>query len=164
MESDSIMKDLQKDMELFKGFILAFENEKWNWAKKNEIWALPHTVRRYYVAYYNGEPYLLVGVNQRINIASISKITRNIFGKGSECLKKIIEIKLVPQCTAGVINVRYNLAGNSRVYRLFDTLRNPLPEGVEQIYVYNSCASIVLTKKGCFFESNTSEDIVCHQV
>lgn len=152
-ESDAIMKDLKKDLDLFRGFLMAFENEKWNRAKRASNWALPQGVRRYYLAAYNEVPYLLVGVNTRVNISSIAKVTRNLYGKGSECLKKLLEVELIPRCTSGVINVRYNIAGDIRVYRLFDKMRDPLPQGVEKIYMDDSSVSIVLDRKASFFES-----------
>jgi hypothetical protein len=155
-EADQLMKNLQKEGgDAFRGFLISFDDEKKRMLadekktpqQKGLLWALPSNERVYYIAKYEGKPYLLVGMNSYDTMTSIAKITSSLSGKGGECLKALIEKELVDKCYAGVIYINFSEDCDPRVYELLKELKEDLPEGIEKIYVFHDTASIICKAK-----------------
>jgi hypothetical protein len=154
--ADKLMKDLQKaDGEAFNGFLISFDDEKKimsdavneRGGHKRLSWALPSDKRAYYLVRYEGKPYLLVGMHSYDTITSVAKMTSSLSGKGGECLRKLIEKELVYKCYAGVIYMDFSEDCDPRIHKLLLKLKENLPEGIENIYVYQNTASIVCKAK-----------------
>jgi hypothetical protein len=156
IEADQLIKDLQKEGgAAFRGFLISFNDEKKRMLadekkttqQKGLLWALPSNERVYYLAKYEGKPYLLVGMNSHDTISSIAKITSSLSGKGGECLRELIEKELVEKCYAGVIYIHFSEDCDPRVHELLQELKEDLPDGIEKIYVYQDTASIICKAK-----------------
>jgi len=155
-DADKLMRDLQMaDGEAFKGFLISFEDEKKKildgekirGSHKHVPWALPSDKRTYYLVTYERKPYLLVGMHSYDTITSIAKITSSLSGKGGECLRKLIEKELVYKCYAGVIYIDFSDDCDPRIHKLLLKLKENLPAGIENMYVYQNTASIVCKAK-----------------
>jgi hypothetical protein len=156
IEADQLIKDLQKEGgEAFRGFLISFDGEKERMLSEEKkttrrrrlLWALPASERVYYIAKYEGKPYLLVGMHSNDTISSIAKITSSLSGKGGECLKELIEKALVYKCYAGVIYINFSENCDPHIYELLQELKEDLPNGIEKIYVYHDTASIICKVK-----------------
>ena len=156
IEADQLIKDLQKEGgEAFRGFLISFDGEKKRMLseekkttrRKRLLWALPSSERVYYMAKYEGKPYLLVGMHAHDTISSIAKITSSLSGKGGECLKELIEKALVYKCYAGVIYINFSEDCDPRMYELLKELKENLPDGIEKVYVFQDAASIICKAK-----------------
>lgn len=95
-QTDKIMKSLPPT--LLEGFREAFQDERDRMEKQEVIWALSPEHRQYYLVYLNELPYLLVGIEKYINISSFVRIVEEPKGHASDCLKQLIEERLIPRC------------------------------------------------------------------
>jgi hypothetical protein len=154
--ADELMKDLKEaGGDVFRGFMISFDDErkrvleadKINGGSDEFVWALPPEQRTYYLVKYGKQPYLLIGMNHHDTISSLAKISSSLSGKGTECLKVLLEKELINKCYAGVIYIQFSEDCDPRIYSLLLDLKNNLPDGVEKIYVFENAASIICESK-----------------
>lgn len=143
-EVDNLIKSLSG--EPLENFKEGFHEEKENMKE------LSSEKRIYYSVLQDNAPYLLVGINLNpasnvISISSFARIVSEPKGMAADCIKELIEEKLVPMCGNSepkkeVINARLTHGG----YKVFKYLqgKDNIPKGVEKIiimkaYPYWSC-------------------------
>jgi hypothetical protein len=155
-QADTLMKDVKKSGgDAFRGFVISFDDERRRQLKADEtngpsnkaMWALPPEERTYYLVKYRKQPYLLIGMSHFDTISSMAKISSSLSGKGTECLKALLEKELAHKCYAGVIYMQLGEDCDPRIHSLLLDLKNNLPVGIEKIYIFNNTASIICESK-----------------
>jgi hypothetical protein len=127
-KANSLIENLSG--EPLENFKLAFHDEKENLLMHKIPIALPQEDRIYYSITVDDVDYLLVGINLKntnaINISSYARITTNLKGKASNCLKNLIDIELVPMCQSlkkeRIISYAYTIR-SKKVFEKLLTLR-----------------------------------------
>ena len=135
-EADSFLKILLH--RLLEDLREAFHAEKEKIIiNQNDVWAESSYSRQYYCVYLDEQPYLLVGIDKNTNnISSFARIVDKPKGYASDCLKYLIEKRLISQCNnlnppIPVIYSRVNEGG----CKVFGIMKNNLPIGVSGIEI-----------------------------
>jgi hypothetical protein len=145
--ADNIMKELSG--ESIDNFKLGFHEEKENiLTGKDHIWALPPDKRIYYLISLNGNHYLLVGINPTpfgiINLSSFARIVSQPKGEAPNCLRKLIEDKLVPLCRKNGKKFISTRIATDRGEKVFRCLQKEKPTGIREIKINNSACCLIL--------------------
>lgn len=157
-DADCIMKGLSG--EPLEDFKLGFHDESKNILKgKDHVWALPlpeesakqtynPDKRIYYLISFEGIPYLLVGINPTpiglINLSSFARIVTQPKGKATDCLRIVIQDKMVPMCRENGKGIIVARIATDRGEKVFHQLRRKLPKGIKEIEITNSTCHLIL--------------------
>jgi hypothetical protein len=136
-KADELMKSLPPEFQ--EGFKIAFqsENERRESQGRAGQWALSPEDRTYYLARVDATPYLLVGVNLHVNIASFLKITTQFQGFCQACLQRLIEQELVPESKKKNKPAMTMYGDSEEGYAGFRNLQKNLPAGIREIKIEN---------------------------
>ncbi|HBR51337.1 MAG TPA: hypothetical protein DEA71_14785 [Nitrospira sp.] len=121
----------------------AFHAEKANIDGGKPAWVLPRNERIYYVAQLQNEPYLLVGIHPNplprsphiVNISSLARVSSASKGKAAECLRTIIQEKLVPFCKQNGKSLIVTRIHTERGFKAFSALQSVRPCGISRVEI-----------------------------
>lgn len=121
----------------------AFHTEKANIDGGKSTWALSRNDRIYYVAQWQNDPYLLVGIHPNplpssphiVNISSLARVASAAKGKAADCLRTVIQEKLVPFCKQNGKSLIVARIHTERGLKAFRALQNVRPGGISSVEI-----------------------------
>jgi hypothetical protein len=117
---------------LSEGFDDAFNCETNN-VQPPRRWALPAEMRTYLVVRLDGLAYLLVGINEHLNIPSFARIASAPRGHAAECMRLVVGDWLVPRLRAAGRKATYCRTTTPGGWRVLAALQSAPPAGIKSI-------------------------------
>lgn len=121
----------------------AFHAEKANIDGGKPTWALSRNERMYYVAQWQNDPYLLVGIHPNplpssphiVNISSLARVASAAKRNAADCLRTIIQEKLVPFCKQNGKTQIVARIHTERGLKAFRALQSVRPCGISSVEI-----------------------------
>ena len=140
-ETDTLLRGLS--CEELQNVREAFHAEKANIDGGKPAWALARNDRMYYVARLQNDPYLLVGIHPNplpssphiVNISSVARVASAPKGKAADCLRTIIQEKLVPFCKHNGKTLIVARIHTERGLKAFRALQSVRPGGISSVKI-----------------------------
>jgi hypothetical protein len=134
-EADNLMRKLFEPLENFK---IAFQSESQNIRAGRPV-ALPTHERIYYLIKVQDYDFLFVGINPSYDdmflISSFARITAEMKGHAEDCLKNLIEEKLVPMCQEKRKKFITCNAATQGSYNVFKKLKEKSIKGINWLKI-----------------------------
>lgn len=140
-ETDALLRGLS--CEGLQNVREAFHTEKANIEGGKPAWALPRNDRIYYVAQCQNDPYLLVGIHPNplpssphiVNISSLARVASAAKGKAADCLRIVIQEKLIPFCKQNGKTLIVARIHTERGLKAFSALQSVRPGGISSVEI-----------------------------
>ena len=140
-ETDALLKGLS--CEGLQNVREAFHTEKSNIDGGKPTWALLRSDRIYYVAQWQNDPYLLVGIHPNplpssphiVNISSLARVASVPKGKAADCLRTVIQEKLIPFCKQNGKTLIVARIHTERGLKAFRAIQSERPGGISIVKI-----------------------------
>ncbi|MDR4473641.1 MAG: hypothetical protein R3B11_03010 [Nitrospira sp.] len=140
-ETDALLRGLS--CEGLQNVREAFHTEKANIDGGKPTWALPRNDRIYYVAQWQNDPYVLLGIHPSplpgsphiVNISSLARVASAAKGKAADCLRSVIQEKLVPFCKQNGKTLIVARIHTERGLKAFRALQSVRPGGISSVEI-----------------------------